>query len=181
MPVLYCIFATSFYTGCCIKVFLGCFHSVTVISKYPSLRFRRSEKTEEMSPTEETMECDTEKPPKRKQVRFHSQAQFRQIVSLDDLSDDLGDLTPGSSSLSELRNITAEPVVGPPVRLRATAAAAVEPVIGPPVRMRSNSLTEPVLAAAAGRAKPIGGQTVSAAQKFSALADPRAKTTVSKK
>jgi hypothetical protein len=139
--------------------------------------FRQSQKTEETSPTDETTECDTEKPPKRKQVRFHSQAQFRQIVSLDDLSDDLGDLT-GSSSLSELRNIAAEPVVGPPVRLRATAAA--EPVIGPPVRMRSNSLTETVLAAA-GRAKSIGGQSVSAAQKFSALADPRAKTTVSKK
>ncbi len=140
---------------------------------------RRNEKTEETFPTEETTECDAEKPPKRKQVRFHSQAQFRQIVSLDDLSDDLGDLTT-SSSLSELRNITAEPVVGPPVRLRATAAAAVEPVIGPPVRMRSNSLTEPVLAAA-GRPKPISGQNISAAQKFSALADPRAKTTVSKK
>ncbi len=158
------------------------YHSVTVVSKYPSLLFRRSEKTEEPSPTEETTECDTEKPPKRKQVRFHSQAQFRQIVSLDDLSDDLGDLTPGSSSsLSELRNITAEPVVGPPVRLRATAASAGEPVIGPPVRMRSNSLTESVLATAAGRAKQISGQTVSATQKFSALADPRAKTTVSKK
>ncbi len=148
-------------------------------SKYPSRLFRRSEKTDETSPTEETTECDTEKPAKRKQVRFHSQAQFRQIVSLDDLSDDLGDLT-ASSSLSELRSITAEPVVGSPVRLHATAAAAAEPVIGPPVRMRSNSLTGPVLAAA-GRAKPLGGQTVSAAQKFSALADPRAKTTVSKK
>jgi hypothetical protein len=150
-----------------------------MVSNYPSRLFRRSEKTEEMSPTEETTECDTEKPPRRKQVRFHSQAQFRQIVSLDDC-DDLGDLT-GSSSLSELRNITAEPVVGPPVRLRATAAAAGEPVIGPPVRTRSNSLTEPVQAAAAGRAKPISGQSVSAAQKFSALADLRAKTTVSKK
>jgi hypothetical protein len=154
----------------------------TLFSSNSSWLFRRSEKTEETSPTEETTECDTEKPPKRKQVRFHSQAQFRQIVSLDDLSDDLGYLTPGSSSLSELRNITAEPVVGPPVRLRATAAAAAgEPLIGPPLRTRSNSLTEPVLAAAAGRAKPISGQTVSAAQKFSALADPRAKTTVSKK
>jgi hypothetical protein len=163
-------------------VFFGCvFHSITVVSKYSSRLFRRSEKTEEPSPTEETTECDTEKPPKRKQVRFHSQAQFRQIVSLDDLSDDLGDLITGSSSLSELRNITAEPVVGPPLRLRSTAAAAAEPVLCPPVRTRSNSLTEPVLAAAAGRAKPIGGQTVSAAQKFSALADPRAKTTVSKK
>jgi hypothetical protein len=149
-------------------------------SSNPSRLFRRSEKTEETSPTEETTDCDAEKPPKRKQVRFHSQAQFRQIVSLDDLSDDLGDLT-GSSSLSELRNITAEPVVGPPVRLRANAAAAGEPLIGPPVRMRSNSLTEPVLAAAAGRGKPVSGETISAAQKFSALADPRAKTTVSKK
>ncbi len=151
-----------------------------MVSKYSSLLYRRSDKTEEPSSTEETTECVTEKPPRRKQVRFHSQAQFRQIVSLDDLSDDLGDLT-ASSSLSELSNITAEPVVGPPVRLRATVAAAAEPVIGPPVRMRSNSLTEPVLAAAAGRAKPIGGQTISSAQKFSALADPRAKTTVSKK
>ncbi len=173
------IYDHSFYTGCCIKVFFTLFFSF--FSSNPSRLFRRSEKTEEMSPTEEATECDTEKPPKRKQVRFHSQAQFRQIVSLDDLSDDLGDLITGSSSLSELRNVTAEPVVGPPVRLRATAAAAVEPVICPPVRMRSNSLTETVLAAAAGRAKPISGQNIYAAQKFSALADPRAKTTVSKK
>jgi len=147
-----------------------------------ALLFRRSEKAEEAgTPTEETAEGDGEKPPKRKQVRFHSQAQFREIANMDDI----GDHGDGGGSLSELRLITAEPVFGPLLRLWPTAIAA-EPVIGPPLRLRSNSLTE--LSLAAGRTRQASGQAAVAAprlkplsQLISGVADSRAKTTISRK
>jgi hypothetical protein len=83
-------------------------------------------------------------PPRRKQVRFRSQAQFWEAASLfDEIDGGGGAGTTGGNSGGWLR-----------------PALAPEPVFGPPVRLRSGSLTEPSITL---RARAALGQAAASA------------------